>query len=54
MPDDAATRAFRTALPKDLVAAAKHASDRKKNQLQVEGWRHSWLSRMSELLLGKG
>ena len=53
MADDSTTSAFQLNLPKDLLSEAKRASASKSEQLHVEGWRNSWLSRISELLVGK-
>lgn len=50
MVNRSASSAF--SVPKDLLAAAKRAA-RPKGDLQVEGWRRTWLSRLSELLIGK-
>jgi hypothetical protein len=40
-------------LPKDLVSEAQRQSKPKGEQFRVEGWRNTWLSRISELLVGK-
>jgi hypothetical protein len=40
-------------LPKDLVAEAARQPKSKSEQFSVEGWKRSWLSRISELLVGK-
>jgi hypothetical protein len=54
MTDESMTGTFQFELPKDLVsAAAKHRVKPKNEELRVEGWRTSWLSRMSEILVGK-
>jgi hypothetical protein len=53
MADNSMTGTFQINLPKDLLSEAKRASTPKKDQLHVEGWRNSWLSRLSELLVGK-
>jgi hypothetical protein len=44
MADNSMTGAYQLNLPKDLLT---------KEQLKVEGWRTSWLSRISEFLVGK-
>jgi hypothetical protein len=54
MFDDTATGTFQLALPKDLLTEAKRQVKPKSEQLNVEGWRTSWLSRLSEALVGKG
>jgi hypothetical protein len=54
MADNSMTGSFQISLPKDLLSEAKRASQAKSEQLHVEGWRYSWLSRISELLVGKG
>ena len=53
MADNSMTGTFQLNLPKDLLSEAKRASARQSEQLRVEGWRNSWLSRISELLVGK-
>ncbi len=47
------TGTFQISLPKDLLSEAKRAPKVKSEQLRVEGWRNSWLSRISEMLVGK-
>ena len=53
MADNSMTGTFQLNLPKDLLLEAKRTSKAKAEQLRVEGWRNSWLSRISELLVGK-
>jgi hypothetical protein len=53
MADNSMTGAFQITLPKDLLSEAKRAPKIKSEQLRVEGWRHSWMSRIAELLVGK-
>jgi hypothetical protein len=53
MTDNSMTGAYQLNLPKDLVLEAKRQPKPIKEQLRVEGWRTSWLSRISELLVGK-
>jgi hypothetical protein len=53
MADNSMTGTFQLNLPKDLLSEAKRASKPKNEQLKVEGWRSSWLSRLSEVLVGK-
>jgi hypothetical protein len=53
MIDDSMTGTFQLNLPKDLLSEAKRSSKVKTEQLHVEGWRNSWLSRIAELLVGK-
>jgi len=53
MADNSMTGTFQLNLPKDLLSEAKRTSKAKSEQLHVEGWRNSWLSRISELLVGK-
>ena len=54
MIDPAMTGTFQIELPKDLIAQAKHSkAARKGSELQVEGWRGSWLSRLMEKLVGQ-
>jgi len=53
MSDKSTTGAFEINLPKDLLAEAKRIPKLKTDEFKVEGWRHSWLSRISELFVGK-
>lgn len=53
MADDSMTGTFRLSLPQDLVREASRPSKPKPELLRVEGWRTSWMSRLSELLIGK-
>ena len=53
MADNSMTGAFQLNLPKELLTEAKRAPKAKTEELRVEGWRNSWLSRISELLVGK-
>jgi len=53
MTDNSMTGTFQINLPKDLLSEAKRAPKLKKEELRVEGWRNSWLSRISEILVGK-
>jgi hypothetical protein len=53
MADNSLTGAFQVNLPKDLLSEAKRAPKPKPEQLHVEGWRNSWLSRIAEKLVGK-
>jgi hypothetical protein len=51
MADDSKTGAFHLDLPQDLLSEAHRAP--KPEHLRVEEWRNTWLSRISELLVGK-
>ena len=53
MVDNSMTGTFQINLPKDLLSEAKRAAKPPGEQLHVEGWRNSWLSRISEMLVGK-
>jgi hypothetical protein len=53
MVDNSMTGTFQMDLPKDLLSESKRDPRPKNDQLHVEGWRNSWLSRISELLVGK-
>ncbi len=53
MADNSMTGTFQLNLPKELLSEAKRQSKPKPDQLRVEGWRNSWLSRLSEMLVGK-
>jgi hypothetical protein len=53
MTDSPMTDAPQFNLPQDLLFEAKRQSKPKHEQFRVEGWRNSWMSRISELLVGK-
>jgi hypothetical protein len=53
MADNSMTGTFQINLPKDLVSEARRTSKLKAEQLRVEAWRNSWLSRIAEKLVGK-
>jgi hypothetical protein len=53
MADKSMTGTFQLNLPKDLLSEAMRQPKLKNEQLKVEGWRNSWLTRISELLVGK-
>jgi hypothetical protein len=53
MVDKSMTGTFQLKLPKELLSEAMRQSKPKHDQLRVEGWRNSWLSRISEMLVGK-
>ena len=53
MADNSMTGTFQLNLPKELLTEAKRAPKPKHEELRVEGWRNSWLSRLSEALVGK-
>jgi hypothetical protein len=53
MVDKSMTGTFQINLPKDLVSESRKQPKPKNEQLKVEGWRNSWLTRVSEMLIGK-
>jgi hypothetical protein len=53
MADSSMTGAFQLNLPKDLLSESKRVPKVKSEQLHVEGWRSSWMSRLSEIFVGK-
>jgi len=53
MADNSMTGTFQLNLPKDLVSEATRVPKIKNEQLHVEGWRNTWLTRISEILVGK-
>ena len=53
MVDKSMTGNFQIDLPKDLVSESRRQPKPKHEQLKVEGWRSSWLSKVSEMLVGK-
>jgi hypothetical protein len=44
---------YQISLPKDLLSEARKQPKPKKEHLKVEGWRTNWLTRVSEMLVGK-
>ena len=53
MADNSMTGTFQINLPQDLLSEAQRVAKPENEQLRVEGWRNSWLSRVAELLVGK-
>jgi hypothetical protein len=53
MVDKSMTGTFQINLPKDLLSEARRQPKPKNEELKVEGWRTSWFSRFSEILIGK-
>jgi hypothetical protein len=53
MADNSMTGAFQIKFPQELLAEAKRVPMQKNEQLRIEGWRNSWLSRLSEMIIGK-
>jgi hypothetical protein len=53
MADKSMTGTFQINLPKDLLSEARRQTKPKSDHLKVEGWRPSWLSKVSEMLVGK-
>jgi hypothetical protein len=54
MADTSMTETARFYPPKDLLAEAKRQHPKPtSDRFLVEGWRRSWLSRLSEMLVGK-
>ncbi len=53
MADNSMTGTFQLDLPKDLLSEARRVPKTQNDQLHVEGWRNSWLSRISEMFIGK-
>jgi hypothetical protein len=53
MTDNSMTGTFQVNLPQDLLSEAKRIPQAKKVELHVEGWRYTWLSRISEMFVGK-
>jgi hypothetical protein len=51
MSDNTMTGTF--SIPKELLSEAKRTSNTKSDKLKVEGWGHSWLSRIAEMVVGK-
>jgi hypothetical protein len=53
MIDKSMTGSYQINLPKDLLSEASKQPKPKKEHLKVEGWRTSWLTKVSEILIGK-
>jgi hypothetical protein len=50
--EESTTNVFLLNLPKELIAEAER-QPQPKVELKVEGWKTSWLSRLSERVLGR-
>jgi hypothetical protein len=44
---------FQVTLPKELLSESRRQPKPKHEELKVEGWRSSWFSKVSELLVGR-
>lgn len=53
MSDHTSTGTFQIHFPQDLLQESKRVPKPTNDQLKVEGWRNSWLSRLAEMLIGK-
>jgi hypothetical protein len=53
MSDHTSTGTFQIHFPQDLLLESKRVPKPTNDQLKVEGWRNSWLSRLAEILIGK-
>lgn len=53
MIDKSTQDAYQINLPKDLLSEARRQPKPKREHLKVEGFRTSWLTRVSEMLVGK-
>jgi hypothetical protein len=53
MTDHTSTGTYQFEFPQDLLHVSRQAPKPTPERLRVEGWRTSWLSRLSELLIGK-
>jgi hypothetical protein len=53
MIDHTSTGTFQIPFPQDLLLESKRVPKPTMDQLKVEGWRNSWLSRLAEMLIGK-
>jgi len=53
MIDKSMQDSYQISLPRDLLAEAKKQPKPKREHLKVEGFRTSWLTRVSERLVGK-
>jgi len=52
MTDKSMMGQFQVTLPKELLSESRRQPKPKNEELKVEGWRSSWFSRVSELLVG--
>ena len=53
MTDHTSTGTFQIHFPQELLLESKRVAKPTTDQLRVEGWRNSWLSRLAEMLIGK-
>jgi len=53
MAEHARAQDYQLEITPELLVAAQHARKPVNEQLKVEGFRHSWFARLSELLIGR-
>jgi hypothetical protein len=53
MADNSLPGSFQLNLPKELLSESNRQPKPRIEHFRVEGWRTSWLSRISEILVGK-
>ncbi len=53
MQDQSTTEISQLKVPQDLLAASHRVAKPKSEQLHVDAFRVSWLTRLSELFVGK-
>ncbi|HVC00749.1 MAG TPA: hypothetical protein VND80_00960 [Steroidobacteraceae bacterium] len=53
MSEDSPTGTFQLEVPAELLTEAGRVASAAAQQLRVESWRPSWLSRIGELLAGE-
>ena len=53
MADNVRAQDYQLDISPELLVAAQHARKPVSEQLKVEGFRHSWFARLSELLIGR-
>jgi hypothetical protein len=53
MTDESPTGTFQFTLPEELLTASKRQPKLREDGFKVEGWRTSWFSKVSEMLIGQ-
>lgn len=53
MNDPSLTGSYELKLPRDLLAQAQRSGKPRGQDMKVEGWKGSWLSRLIERLVGE-
>ncbi|MFI4889457.1 MAG: hypothetical protein ACHQIL_02895 [Steroidobacterales bacterium] len=53
MAENSSTSTYQVNFPQELLLEAQRVPKPTSDQLRVDAWRNSWLSRLAEMLIGK-